>query len=275
MNDIKPGSIYNLCQLDAKTLNSLNDAKIEYIQDIPENFILKPKQTLQVEATRLGRPIIHHDKIKDFLDSFIFPLYFFDYETLASLVPYFDGLKPYQQLPFQYSLHVLESPDSELKHYEYLHNGNSNPALSLTQALKSHIGDQGSVVTWNMGFEKKCNSLLGSLLPEHANFYESLNDRIVDLMIPFSKGMYIDKDFCGSASIKNVLPVLAPELSYKTLGIQEGAAAQRLWMEAILDEKRDDQKEQILNDLIEYCKLDTMAMVEIYNFLLSTIMETK
>jgi hypothetical protein len=84
-------------------------------------------------------------------------------------------------------------------------------------------------------------------------------------MIPFSTGMYIDKDFFGSASIKSVLPVLVPELSYKALGIQEGASAQRLWMEAVLDGKREDQKQRILDDLVEYCKLDTLAMVEIYN----------
>ena len=264
INDFEHGSIYELCQLDAKTLDNLNNAGIEYIKDIPENFILKPRQALQAEATRIGRPIVHIDKIRDYLDSLVFPLYFFDYETLASLVPYFDGLKPYKQLPFQYSLHVLESPDDELKHYDYLHRENSNPAQNLSQTLKSHIGDHGSVVTWNMGFEKSCNTLLGSLLPEFTDFYESLNDRIVDLMIPFSQGMYIDKDFRGSASIKSVLPVLVPELSYKELGIQEGASAQRLWMEAVLDGKRDDKKEKILNDLVEYCGLDTLAMVEIY-----------
>lgn len=273
LNSFEAGSIYDLCQLDSKTLSNLNNAGIEFIKDIPENFILKPKQALQVEATRLERPIIHTDKIKEFFDSFVFPLYFFDYETLASLVPYFDGLRPYQQLPFQYSLHVLESPNSELKHYEYLHRENSNPALSLSETLKSHIGDQGSVITWNMGFEKSCNTLLGSLLPEFTSFYESLNERIVDLMIPFSNGMYIDKDFCGSASIKNVLPVLVPELSYKALGIQEGASAQRLWMEAVLDGKRDEQKQQILDDLVEYCKLDTLAMVEIYKKLVGVVRE--
>ncbi len=273
LNDFESGSIYDLYQLDNKTLSNLNDAGIRFIKDIPENFILKPKQALQVEATRLGRPIIHAEKIKEYLDSFVFPLYFFDYETLASLVPYFDGLRPYQQLPFQYSLHVLESPDSELKHYEYLHRENSNPARTLSEALKSHIGDKGSVITWNMGFEKSCNMLLGSLVLEFTSFYESLNERIVDLMIPFSNGMYIDKDFCGSASIKSVLPVLVHELSYKALGIQEGASAQRLWMEAVLDGKREEQKQQILEDLMEYCKLDTLAMVEIYRKLVGVVRE--
>ena len=114
-----------------------------------------------------------------------------------------------------------------------------------------------------MSFEKSCNSLLGSLLPDYKDFYEGLNNRIVDLMIPFSNCWYVDKDFCGSASIKHVLPVLVPELSYKTLGIQEGGSAQRLWMEAVLDGKREGEKEKILDDLVEYCGLDTMEMINL------------
>ncbi len=93
---------------------------------------------------------------------------------------------------------------------------------------------------------------------------EAINDRVVDLMIPFKNKWYDDPRCNGSASIKQVLPVVVPKLSYKELGIQEGGSAQRLWMEAILDGTRDDQKDQILNDLIEYCKLDTLAMVEIH-----------
>ncbi|CAN5462663.1 hypothetical protein BH10PAT3_BH10PAT3_6250 [soil metagenome] len=260
----KPGSIYDLCQMDAKTLQNLESNGIAYIKDIPEDFVLKPKQRLQVEAFRRGQPTIHKEKIAEYLKTFTFPLYFFDYETLGSLVPYFDGLKPYQQLPFQYSLHILDSPEAELGHVEYLHRDNQNPAEPLTRALQSHISDKGTVITWNMGFEKSCNTLLGSLLPEHAKFYDMLNDRIVDLMVPFSQNWYIDAGFRGSASIKCVLPVLIPELSHKDLEISEGGTAQRLWMEAVLDGKRNEEKEKILSDLTEYCGLDTLAMVEIY-----------
>ncbi|MES2971399.1 MAG: DUF2779 domain-containing protein [Patescibacteria group bacterium] len=263
----KSGSIFDLCQMDAKALQNLQANNITLIKDIPADFVLKPKQRLQVEALHQGHPTVHADKIKEFLSSFTYPLYFFDYETLRSLVPYFDRLKPYQQLPFQYSLHLLDSPDSELRHEEFLHRDNSNPAEPLTQALISQIGDSGTIVTWNMGFEKSCNSLLAELLPEHAEFYTKLNDRIVDLMTPFSSNWYVDANFCGSASIKNVLPVLVPELSHKLLDISDGSTAQRLWMEAVLDRKHPDDKEKILSDLLEYCKLDTLAMVEIYKVL--------
>ncbi|MDO8549462.1 MAG: DUF2779 domain-containing protein, partial [Ignavibacteria bacterium] len=184
--------------------------------------------------------------------------------TLSSVVPYFDGISPYQQIPFQYSLHVLDKPDGELKQFMYLHKENSNPAKALSKSLKANIGTKGTVLTWSESFEKNCNKSLGKLVPEFASFYEELNERVDDLMIPFSSNWYVHKDFGGSASIKKVLPVLVTELSYKELGIHEGAAAQRLWMESVLDGKRDDLKAQILNDLEKYCKLDTLAMVEIY-----------
>lgn len=264
VNNTPPYSIYDLAGIGAKNIGLLEEKGIKNIVDIPEDFPLNAKQTLQVQATKQGTPIIEREKIKSFLSSFEFPLYFFDYETMSSLVPYFDGLRPYQQVPFQYSLHVFDSPDSELRHMEYLHSENSNPAESLSKTLQSQIGDKGSVVTWNMVFEKGCNTALGQLAPDYADFYAELNERIVDLMIPFSSGWYADKDFMGSASIKYVLPVLVPELSYKELTIQEGGTAQRTWMDTILNGKSPENKDQILSNLRQYCALDTLAMVEIY-----------
>jgi len=176
-------------------------------------------------------------------------------------------MRPYAQYPFQYSLHILDSPDSELRHLEYLHTDNSNSAEAVVNAMRSHFGDSGSIVTWNMGFEKGCNDALAGFVPESSEFLKNINERIVDLMVPFSSGAYVDHRFKGSASIKAVLPILVPDLSYKVLGIQDGQTAQRAWMEVVLDGKHPDEKEKVLSDLIEYCGLDTFAMVEIYNCL--------
>ena len=262
--DVEPESIYDLVSVGAEKTGELEKLGIKKLIDIPDDFKLTPKQDLQIKVTRLNEPIINKDKIKEYLDTFVYPLYFFDYETLMSIVPYFDGMKPYKQYPFQYSLHILDSPDAELRHKEFLQRENTSPLEPLSKTLKSQIGDSGSVITWNMSFEKSCNTLNGTMLPEYAEFYDKLNERIVDLMIPFSNSWYAHKDFKGSASIKSVLPVLVPELSYKVLGIQEGGAAQRLWMEAVLDGKRDGEKDQILSHLVEYCGLDTLAMVRIF-----------
>ena len=260
----KSGSIYNLAQLDHKLLKSLEKRGISSLADIPLDDSLKSKQRLQLEALTKG-PIIDVTRIRQFLDSFTYPLYFLDYETLSGVVPAFDGLKPYQQLPFQYSLHVLEASGTDLRHYEFLHRDKTNPVEPLSEALSSQIGDSGTVITWNMSFEKNCNSLMAQLRPQYKSFYEELNERVVDLMLPFKNGWYVDAEFGGSASIKSVLPVLVPELSYKLLDISDGGTAQRLWMEAVLNGDKQADKDKIFSSLIEYCKLDTLAMVEIYS----------
>lgn len=216
-------------------------------------------------------PVINLEEIEGFLSNIQFPLYFLDYETLMSLVPYFDGHRPYQQVPFQYSLHVIRKPSGELEHLEYLHRENSNPARPLVEQLIADIGEAGTVLVWYEGFEKARNSELGEMLPEYKAAMEAINDRVIDLIVPFKQKWYDDPRFENSASIKKVLPVLCPELSYKNLGIQEGGSAQRLWMEAVLDGTREEEKDQILSDLVEYCKLDTLAMVEIYKKLKGVI----
>ncbi len=118
-----------------------------------------------------------------------------------------------------------------------------------------------------MSFESSCNVLLAQLYPEKKDQLKAINSRIVDLMIPFSDGLYVDKDFQGSASIKKVLPVLNQKLSYKSLNISEGESAQRIWMQTFLDNNPQFKKEEVIKDLLVYCGLDTLAMVEIYNYL--------
>ena len=109
------------------------------------------------------------------------------------------------------------------------------------------------------------------MYPEFKSFLQNLNDRMVDLMIPFSKGWFVDKDFFGSASLKAVLPVLAPELSYKELEVSHGGQAQRIWMETILNGKNIENKDKIMDNLRKYCTLDTYAMYVIYKYLASLI----
>ena len=269
-SDQDPYSIYNLCSVTPEQIGQLEDLDIGTIADIPDDFALKPKQKRQVEATKTGEPIVNVDKIAKFIDSLQYPLYFLDYETLSSLVPLFDGLKPFDQLPFQYSLHITDKPGGDLQHKEFLHETDDSPLPSLLKQLREDISSEGSVLVWWEGFEKSCNDLMGRLMPEYAELLADINSRVVDLMKPFSEGYYIDKDFMGSASIKNVLPVIAPELSYKDLEVQEGGSAQRLWMSAVYDNTHNEQqKNKLMESLRVYCELDTYAMVRIFEFLLA------
>lgn len=115
-----------------------------------------------------------------------------------------DGCKPYKDYPFQYSLHILDSPDSKEEHKEYIHTDSSNPMPQLIESLKEDIGNAGAILTWNMRYEKACNTRMVELYPQHEKFLEEVNERTDDLMIPFSEMWFVDKNFFGSASIKYV-----------------------------------------------------------------------
>jgi hypothetical protein len=261
--DLNKYSIYNLSYPSPEQIGQLEDQSIELINDIPEELALRVKQEVQIQTTRDNKRIIDKDKIKSFLDTFTYPLYFFDYETFSSVIPFFDGCKPYADYPFQYSLHILESPDVELKHVEHLHSDSSNPMPGLIKQLKHDIGDTGTILTWNMSYEKGCNDRMAEFYPEHKEFLANVNERIEDLMIPFSKMWFFDKDFMGSASVKKVMPVLAPELSYKELNVGDGLLARRTWTQTVLEGKNKLKRTEIMYDLSKYCTLDTFAMVRI------------
>src|SRR3989338_4193490 len=264
-------SIYKLAGPDPKTIAWLEDNGIELLNDIPLDGPLTKTQLRQIEAIKSGTQHIDKEEISNFLNELKYPLYFLDYETLAGVIPTFDGYRPYQQVPFQYSLHILSEPGGELIHKEYLHTKNSDPVPALLEHLHKDIGGSGSVISWYMTFEKSRNTEMSQMHPKYEKFLSGLNDRMSDLMVPFYKGWFVDKDFFGRASIKWVLPALLPELSYKELNITNGGQAQRIWMETILKGKNAQQKEQILEDLRKYCNLDTYAMYAIYKYLLEAI----
>ncbi|MEX0934995.1 MAG: DUF2779 domain-containing protein, partial [Candidatus Paceibacterota bacterium] len=268
VRDIDPYSIYHLASPGKRRIGELEDMGIERIHEIPDTYDnLTERQQTQITATKKGGRTVCNEEIQEFLGELTFPLYFLDYETAMSAVPLYDGTRPYQQVPFQYSLHILDSPEGEIVHKEYLHDNADIPVPALLKHLQEDMGPDGSVIVWYEPFEKSRNKEMAEMYPEYKNFLENVNDRVVDLMIPFKQGWLADKDFFGSASIKYVLPVLVPSISYKALNIQEGASAQRMWMDTALKEKEELDKEQVLKDLVEYCKLDTLAMVEIWRVL--------
>ena len=268
--DIPSDSIYNLPGLKPGLVAELEDAGIRSIPEIPDTMLLGKKPLAYIQLVRRDEPVIDHVSIQEFLDSLDYPLYFLDYETYGSVVPPYEGVRPYQQVPFQYSIHRIDSVDAEPVHLEYLHADTDNPSEPLVSSLNEHIGDTGSIIVWNEGFEKGCNDGLADMVPHHAAFLRSLNDRIIDLMIPFARGWYQHQGFYGSASINAVLPVLVPSLSYKELEVSDGTAAQRLWAQTILQGDNKDRREEVLSNLREYCQLDTFAMVAIWRYLQKT-----
>lgn len=256
-------SIYNLAYPNPEQLGKLEDLGITTMYEMDEDQGLRDKQKVQIRTTKTNERMVDAEKIKAFVETFRYPLYFFDYETLSTVVPQFDAYSPYNDYPFQYSLHIIESPGAKVQHKEYLHGEASDPMPGLLAQLKQDIGDSGTVLAWNMGYEKGCNDRMAALYPDYADFLADLNARIEDLMTPFAKMWFFDKDFFGSASVKNVLPVLVPELSYKELEVDNGLLARRLWTDTVLNGQNENKRLEVMYNLRKYCELDTFAMVRI------------
>lgn len=266
--DLEEYSIYDLGRTTKKQFQVLLEHNIARIVDIPDRFPLHNKQQQQYEATKTKTPFIDRQAIQNELKSLTYPLYFLDYETFQEGIPRFDGYQPYQQAVTQFSLHICRNEEAavagEFDHAEYVATTQEDPAKALAAELCRVIGQTGSVVVWNKEFECGRNEELATLCPEYAGQLLGINERIYDLMEIFSKGYYVDYRFKGSASIKKVLPVLSPELSYEVLAIGEGTAAMLAWYEMVYGNVSERRREEIRKDLLAYCKMDTWAMVEIW-----------
>jgi hypothetical protein len=263
--DLGDYPIYDLNRGSKTQYRELIDLEVSTVADIPDTLKTNYKQKLQIQSARQNKAIINNEEIKKELDKLEYPLYFLDYETYGEATPLYDGYQSYQQAVTQYSIHVIRNSESnEFEHFEYLATEQEDPAYKITKALCSVIGNKGAVIVWNKGFECGRNDELAQLCPEYAERLKSINERTYDLMTIFSDALYVDYKFHGSASIKKVLPVICPDLSYRDLDISEGATAMLKWHEMVYIKTDSNEKEKIAKDLLNYCELDTWAMVEIW-----------
>lgn len=252
-------------------LQELVDKNIFHLHEIPDHIKLSDIQKNQVEAHALDKIFVNKIEISRELNNLVYPLYFLDYETFPCAVPRFDGFSPYQQIPFQYSLHVLESPTSSLAHKEFLFVNSTDPSKSLVETLQKDIGEKGSIIVWNKKFECKINEEIGKRISNVKSFVDSINGRVYDLMDIFSKQYYVHKGFRGSTSIKLVLPTLAPDLSYSDLEIHEGGTAADRWNKIALELVSMQEADKIAENLRLYCGRDTEAMYVIWKHLYELI----
>jgi hypothetical protein len=208
--------------------------------------------TTQVNAAALG----------DFVSTLEYPLYFMDFETWSAAVPEYDGHWAYRQVPFQFSVHRQDRPGGKLHHECFLADAQSDTCAPFLQALVRVMGDQGSVIVYNRSFE---NMVLNDLKHDHPLFIElieGIQARMVDLMVPFRRKHLYLPEMNGSYSIKYVLPALVPELSYDALEIGNGGDASAAFYN-LRFENDPSVVEKVRAALLEYCALDTLAMVRI------------
>jgi hypothetical protein len=268
-------SVHDIVRIGSskKKLTYFVDHHILTLDDVPEDFELGNGQANQVRAHKLRRPIIDVDAIRAALSDYSYPLYFFDYETFAPAIPAFDGFSPYQRIPFQFSLHVLPEPGAPLQHVEYLHEEASEPTARVAELLSKHIMPGGRVVVWYAPFERGVNAEMAQRQPALSGLIERINGQVRDLRDIFADQLYVHPGFRGSTSIKAVLPVLCPELTYDGLAIREGATASNAWWQMIAPMTPETERQAIAKALREYCALDTYAMYAIWRELWKVIGE--
>lgn len=230
---------------------------------------LNPRQRNQLTAWAVGSDYksVSMPHVKEFLGTLSHPLYFLDFETFQPVIPLWDGTRPYQQIPSQYSLHWIEEEGGELRHAEFLAKEGEDPRRALAEALVRDIPQGACTLAYNMGFEKGVIAKLAEALPDLQEELMGIRDSIKDLMAPFQKGHYYMGAMGGSYSIKYVLPAMFPddpELDYKGLeGIHNGAEAMDAYLTLHL--KEPEEVAVIREQLLRYCELDTFAMVKIWS----------
>ncbi len=260
-------SVFNLYWMNSSKKFEMYYKGIVNYEDIPLDFALNTTQKLQVETFKSNEPYIDKSIIKDFIEIVKFPINFFDFETFQNAIPRFDSQRPYMQIPFQYSLHILHE-DGTLEHKEFLGDENSDPRDALINQMLKDITLNGSIMAYNQAFEITRIKELANYNIKKKDELLALVDRFVDLIVPFRGRGYYHPNFNGSFSIKSVLPAMFPnndELNYKKLGsIQNGGDAMDTFTNLHLL-KDKSKRDEIRKDLLAYCHLDTLAMVRIFD----------
>ena len=253
-------NIFTLASIQTKKCSTLLDQSITAIDKLPSDFHLSEKQKIQVKVVTTGKTHIDKEGICDFLKCLQYPLYYLDFETLGTAIPSYDLSKPYQQVPFQYSLHVVNSPNAKPEHHEFLADDTKDPRPEILKNLKQLLGDKGSIVAYFAGFEKARLKECIEAYPEYEGWYKAILVRFIDLYSPFGNFSYYHPDQLGSASLKAVLPALTGK-GYESMEIKEGGSASREFMRVTFGDVDMFERQHVRDELLKYCGLDTMAMV--------------
>ena len=225
------------------------------------------KQKRQIDFELHDREAyIDKDNIRAFLSTLSYPLYFLDFETIQPVIPKYIGTRPYAQIPFQYSLHYIESENGELKHKEFLAEQGTDPRRAIAERLCEDIPENVCVTAYNKSFECSRIKELAETFPDLAKHLMNISNNIVDLLVPFRSGWYYNRAMGGSFSIKSVLPALFPDdpsLNYHNLdGIHNGGEAMNAF--PAMEKMSPEEREITRRNLLKYCELDTYAMVKLW-----------
>ena len=245
----------------AAVIEKLLNQGVTDVRDIPPDMLSSETHQRIRRITYQGVPELLPAAAEE-LKVVAYPRYYLDFECIQFAIPIWEGTHPYDQLPFQWSCHI-QAQDDSLTHHEFLDVSGNDPRRDFAIAMIAVCGEEGPIVVYNQSFEKRIIKELATAFPDLSDKLLALNARIVDLL-PIVKRNYYHPRMKGSWSIKSVLPCLVPELRYSELGeVQDGIQAQQAYFDLTGDELATEEKASLRNDLLEYCKLDTYAMVAI------------
>lgn len=252
----------SLPRLHSKRRTVIEQSGIDDLRDVPDDMLNVLQQRVK-ECSASGVPYYDAEGAAAALRDHIYPAYFLDFETISFAVPIWAMTKPYSKLPFQYSIHTVH-PDGEMQHDGFLDLAGLDPSQACAIQLIKDCGVQGPIFAYNAGFESGVIRGLAERFPDLAPKLHGIIERIVDLL-PVVRNNYYHPSQHGSWSIKAVLPAVCPELTYDSLdGVKNGGMAQEAFLEAINPNTTSERKEQIQQQLHDYCKLDTFAMVRLW-----------
>jgi predicted RecB family nuclease len=255
------GHISELPRISNAKVSALLDKGITLISEVPEDFPLSPLATRAWESVRRGRTWLSDDLTQE-LQKLTYPLAFMDFETLYPALPRYAGMRPYDHIPFQWSVHRQKSPEAQLEHFEFLATDNSDPRSKFIGSLYQVLKGRGHIVVYNQGFESNRLSELASWLPEYAGQISQIQSRLWDLLPIVRRNVY-HPEFRGSYSIKDVLPALVPRMTYEGMEIGDGGEAAQAWDRIV----RGDVGIELRKALLAYCAQDTLAMARLLAYL--------
>lgn len=262
-------SVHDLSRigLSKGKLQHLVENGIYHIHDIEDISDFSDTQQNQIITHKTDKEIINKEGIAEIIDGYTYPLYFFDYETFAPAVPIYAGFKTYQRIPIQLSLHIIDKKGGPVRHVEYLQKENKDPSVDVAKLLNETILPGGTILAWNVSFERSVTREIAERLPEYEIILDRICGQMKDLRDIFSEQHYVHKDFRGSSSIEAVMEVLLPEMTYDHLPYT-GADVGVVWWNDIVNEGPEPKdRENKMHLILEYCKQDTFVMVEIFRIL--------
>jgi predicted RecB family nuclease len=253
--------ILRLPRIHASTVAKLVALGVQSIHDIPEDYPLSGRLRRACTSVQLRKPW-YSPELREEFGKLTYPMCFMDFETVNPAIPRFAGMRCYDQIPFQWSVHVQRQQAATPEHFEFLATDRSDPRPSFVSALCDSLGERGSIVVYSQQFESQRLADLASWLPEFSGRIKRIQSRLRDLL-PIIRNHVYHPLFGGSYSLKSVLPALVPEMTYEGMDVADGQAAGLAWESLIASDCEEAERQRKRKALLDYCGQDTLAMVRL------------